>query len=408
MPANLEVLWEAEIDGPDYQEPFAAEWLENPFLAGPVTAPVIGQGLVFVAQSDTHRLLALDAQSGQQRWQFVAGGRIDGPPTLHQGMCLFGGRDGWVYNVRASDGTLIWKLRVAPHERRISVYGQVESPWAVPGSVLVADGLGYACGGLHPNADGGVRVICFKPDTGEIVWKNKFDNLGMADPWPAPYQPGPDRNPWRNIWPKEYRYFDLPVRDGDAVAVSRCLFDLQSGKLDLRKTSGSYFIKDTSAYLPRTAWKYANVRNFSPVAVSRGGSVFSSVPGVAKLFRVDFAKDAKFDTEWVTVSKEQTEAGLWTATSKFLQKGAKWTADSEETKIAFNRAMLVAGENLFTVTPKGLITIHRAADGQRLGELRLDLPAYDGLAAARGRLFVSTQTSRVVCLGQKNPPSRQP
>lgn len=401
VPARLEVAWQAEIEGPDYKQPFEAEWLENPFLAGPVTAPVVGQGMVFVAQSDAHRLIALDAQTGKQRWQFLAGGRIDGPPTLHQGMAQFGCRDGWVYGVRASDGALIWKRRVAPHERRVSIYGQVESPWAVPGSVLIVDGLGYACGGLHPNADGGVRVICFKPGTGEIVWSNKFDNLGMGDPWPAPYQPGPDRDPWRNIWPKEYRYFDLPVRDGDAVAVSRCLFDLKTGKPDLRKTSGSYFVKDTGVYLPRTAWKYANVRNFSPPAVSRGGSVFSSVPGVGKLFRVDFEKGAKFDTDWVAVTKEQADAGLFTATSRFLQKGAKWSVPSEETKLAFNRAMLIAGENLFTVTPKGQITIHRATDGQHLGELRLDTPAWDGLAAARGRLFISTQSGKVICLTGK-------
>jgi hypothetical protein len=63
--------------------------------------------------------------------------------------------------------------------------------------------------------------------------------------------PGPDRDPWRNIWPREYRYFDLPVRDGDAVAIPRCLFDLKDGRPDLRKTSGSYFVKDTGVYLPR-------------------------------------------------------------------------------------------------------------------------------------------------------------
>jgi outer membrane protein assembly factor BamB len=398
VPAKLAVLWQADVEGPDYKDPLAAEWLENPFTAGPVTAPVAAGGMVYVAQSDTHRLVALDAKNGQQRWQFVADGRVDGPPTLHQGMCLFGCRDGWIYNLRASDGALTWKLRLAPHERRVSIYGQLESPWAVPGSVLVADGLGYVCGGLHPNADGGVRVVCFRPDSGEVVWKNKFDSLGMGDPWPAPYQPGLDRDPWRSIFPKEYRYFDLLVRDGESVAVSRCLFDLKTGKADLRKTSGSYFVAETGAYLPRTAWNYGNVRNFSPVAVSRAGAVFSSVPGIAKLFRADFVKGAPFDTDWVTVSKEQTDSGMWTATSRFLEKGAKWAVDSEETKVAFNRAMLVAGEHLFTVTPKGQITIHRTADGQRVGELRLDTPARDGMAAAGGRLFVSTVTGKVVCL----------
>jgi len=185
------------------------------------------------------------------------------------------------------------------------------------------------------------------------------------------------------------------------VAISRCLFDLKTGQPDLRKTSGSYFVKDTGAYLPRTAWRYANVRNFSPVAVSRGGSVFSSVPGVAKMFRVDFQKGAAFDTDWVTVSKEQVDAGLGTATSKWLQQGARWVVDSEETEIAFNRAMLVAGEHLFTVKPGGDLVVRRTEDGRKLVELKPGVAAWDGLAAARGRLFLSTQDGRVMCLGAR-------
>lgn len=401
VPANLATQWSVEIKGPDYRHPLAAEWLDSPFVAGPVTAPVIGDGLVFVAQSDTHRLLALEADTGGQRWQFVANGRIDGPPTLYRGMCLFGCRDGWVYNLRAADGALVWKRRVAPYERRVSIYGQLESPWAVAASVLVADGLGYACAGLHPNADGGVRVLCFVPETGDVVWRNKFDNLGMGDPWPAPYQPGPDRDPWRSIWPKEYRYFDLPVRDGNSVAVSRCRFDLKTGKLDLRKTSGSYSIGDTGVYLPRTAWHYANVRNFSPIAVSRDRSVYTSAPGVKKLFRVDFSEGEPFDTDWVFVSKEQEESGLWTATSKLLQKGVQWAVDSEESRTAFHRAMVVAGEHLFVVTPKGDLTVRSTPDGKLLADLKPGAVIWDGLAAARGKLFLTTVEGRVMCLGGK-------
>lgn len=100
----------------------------------------------------------------------------------------------------------------------------------------------------------------------------------------------------------------------------------------------------------------------------------------------------------MAVSKEQTDRGLWSSTSRLLEKGAQWTVDSEETKIAFNRAMLVAGEHLFIVPPKGNLNIHHVSDGRRLGTVRTELPAYEGLAAARGRLYVATATGRVICL----------
>jgi len=231
VPAELDVIWTARIAGPDYAKMPAAEWIDSPYTAGSITAPVIADGLVYVAQSDTHRLIALDAGTGRQKWQFVANGRLDGPPTIYRGLCLIGCRSGWIFCLRASDGELVWKLRAAPYERRICTYGQVSSPWPVHGSILIADSLAYAAAGVHPNADGGIRVLCFKPETGRIVWKGVFDDLGFDEPWPAPHEPRtkrPESNPWRTIRPMGYRYGDLPVRDGDSVAISRCLFDLKT------------------------------------------------------------------------------------------------------------------------------------------------------------------------------------
>ena len=44
----------------------------------------------------------------------TAGGRIDTPPTIADGLCLFGSHDGWVYCLRAADGRLAWRFRAAP------------------------------------------------------------------------------------------------------------------------------------------------------------------------------------------------------------------------------------------------------------------------------------------------------
>jgi len=62
------------------------------------------------------------------------------------------------------NGALVWKLRAALDERRIVQCGQVESPWAVSGSVLVSRGSAYFSAGIHPLADG-IRVFCVDPAT---------------------------------------------------------------------------------------------------------------------------------------------------------------------------------------------------------------------------------------------------
>ena len=136
----------------------------------------------------------------------------------------------------------------------------------------------------------------------------------------------------------------------------------------------------------------------APVAVFRGSSVFSTLPEQSKLFRVDFAADAAFKPDWVSVSLEDEKAGAIHAVNKIFDVGTRWTSASADTKTSVNRAMLVAGEHLFTVTPKGLLTIHRTEDGRAVGELKLDLPAWGGLAAANGRLYVSTVSGKVICL----------
>lgn len=403
IPAKLSQAWTATLAAIDYDKAPASEWASNPYTDGPVSPPVIAGGLVYVSQPDLHRVLAMDAASGKERWQFFADARVDGPPTIYRGLCLFGSRGGWVYCLRAVDGELIWKRRLAPDERRISVYGQVESPWPVPASIAVIDGLAYAPAGIHPLSDGGVRMFCLDPASGEMKWQSKFDNMGFDEPWPEPYDPRPKRpesNPWRTIRPMEYKYFDLPVRDGDSVAVSRCRFDLKTGKVTLDKTSGFYRVKETGAYLPRTAWHYGTARLGWPIAVSLGNSTYATSPATSKLFRTDFSDDKPFNTDWVTGAAVEDNQPAQFSTQKLQTHHAKWVVASPDNKTRLNRAMVVAGDRLVIATAKGTLVFHDVNSGEKLEEMKLEPIAWDGLAAAGGRLFVTTTSGKLICFGK--------
>ena len=405
-PTALDVRWSTEIAGPDYRSGIGAEWADNPWTAGPLSAPVVAGGMVFVAQSDTHRLLALDAATGKERWHFTAGGRLDGPPAVQRGLAIFGCRDGWVYAVRAADGVLAWRRRIAPDDRRISTYGQLESATPCAGAVLLSRGLAYVSAGLHPNSDGGVRVACLRPEDGELMWLKKFDDLGFDSPWPEPFdprvrdKPGLASDPWRTIRPAEYRHFDLPVRDGDAIAVSRCTFDAQSGAVELRKTSG-YYTTAAGAKVPRTAWRYTDVQSRSPLAASLGASVFSTSPRQAVFFRVDFVPGAKFDGNWVEVKHEQFKAGLTHASSKLFASGAKWSVATAGETGSYPRALVALRGRVLYADPNGTLTLRDAADGKELLRTKLEPLAWDGAAAVSGRIFATTSAGRVVCLGGK-------
>ena len=178
-PEQLEGLWSARVGSP-LDGRLAAEWdLKD---GGRLSSPVVAGSVAIAAATDEHRIVAVDSQSGKPLWTFTAGGRIDCPPTLHEGRCLFGSRDGWVYCVRADNGELIWQFCAAPRDERIIAYGQLESKWPVVGGVLVFEGLAYFGAGRHADSDGGITVCAVEPETGKLVWAERAkDYEGIPD-----------------------------------------------------------------------------------------------------------------------------------------------------------------------------------------------------------------------------------
>ena len=69
------------------------------------------------------------------------------PPSIYHGLALFGCADGWVITLRVADGQLVWRFRAAPDDGQLVSYGQLESVWPAPGSVLVQDGSVYFVAG---------------------------------------------------------------------------------------------------------------------------------------------------------------------------------------------------------------------------------------------------------------------
>jgi len=153
-------------------------------LLAPITAPVAANGMVLVAETDRHTVNALSTVDGEPVWAFVADGRIDSPPTLHSGLCLFGTRNGFVYCLRASDGALAWRFRAAPRDRRLFSYEQLESVWPVHGSVLVdetlSDGVAtaYFAAGRSSRIDGGIHLYALEARTGAVL---RTADVNMSD-----------------------------------------------------------------------------------------------------------------------------------------------------------------------------------------------------------------------------------
>lgn len=153
------------------KNPIVAEWRKSPDRAfTDATEPVkTDSGLSLVARIHEHRLEARD-DAGKLRWAFVAGGRISQAPLVHDGRVMFACHDGWIYCLNAADGALLWRYLVAPYERQMLAYGQLESSWPVYGLTL-HQGLVCGSGGLHLEIGGGVVVVGLDPKTGQPAWR---------------------------------------------------------------------------------------------------------------------------------------------------------------------------------------------------------------------------------------------
>ncbi len=153
---DLAKAWEAQVGGGG--ESFGVMSSQRTGLS----QAVLAYGLAVVSDIGGQRIVALNAADGKPKWAFHVGSRVDYPPTLHKGLCLFAARDGWVYCLDAATGQLVYKLLAAPRERYIGGRETLESRWPLASDVLIVGGVAYVSGG----AGGG---LAFKPETGEIV-----------------------------------------------------------------------------------------------------------------------------------------------------------------------------------------------------------------------------------------------
>ena len=157
VPAGVKQVWRAD-------------------LGGILSTAVVASGMLIVCSIDEHTVFALDAETGKIRWQRTVGGAVDSPPTIYQGLALFGAADGYVYCLRTDDGELVWRFRAAPVDRRQMAFQRVESLWPVHGSVLVDDGELYCVAGRSMFLDGGLRFLKLDPKTGKKLAEVVLDH----------------------------------------------------------------------------------------------------------------------------------------------------------------------------------------------------------------------------------------
>ncbi len=442
LPAGLDGIWQTSLCPPAFPRASgsaANDPQEGPKLRdypqGRLTPPVAADGRVFVAEADAHTIHAVSADDGRRLWRFVADGRVDSPPTIYQGRCLFGCTDGYVYCLSAADGRLAWRFRAAPEERQICVMGQVESAWPVHGSVLVRDDRVYCTSGRSSYLDGGITMFALDPHNGEVLYETliRSEEPDVEVEGGRPFDMDGARSDilvagqediylFQNRFNSSLTPQPMPrvTKLGDRRAEPHLM--TTDGFLDRTWFNRTYWMNSgrwPGYYFTYRGPKSGQILVFDntttyalKVYTERRGHSPEFAPGSGYQLIADRNRTQPVLDEMDIGAEKgrgftRTELPIWTESLPIRAHG-----------------MLLASEHLYVVGPPDLapdqgayeamigqrgavFRVVSTSDGGQLAEFEMDeVPVFDGLIAAGDRLFISTMDGTLICLGSAKNASR--
>jgi outer membrane protein assembly factor BamB len=135
--------------------------------------PVVLGKTLFLSSSREDSVTAYDAQTGEEKWKFLADGPVRFAPVAWEGMLYFVADDGYLYCLDAETGTTRWKFRGGPSDRKILGNERLISTWPARGAPVVADGKVYFAASIWPFM--GIFIHALDAHTGQVVWTNDGD-----------------------------------------------------------------------------------------------------------------------------------------------------------------------------------------------------------------------------------------
>ena len=361
-------------------------------------------GLVYFGSSADHKIYCLEASTGKIEWVFFTEGPVRMAPTVQGGSVYVGSDDGWMYCLAADTGKLRWKYRLGPDDSRLPGNGQVVSRWPMRSGVVVDDGAAYCAAGLFPEREG-VYLAAVDATSGKKLWKQKINQVAQG-----------------YMLASAFRLF-VPAGEAGMVAHDRCYggppigvsgprgnFALIAG--DALVSGPSWWGGELSVVRPedtevRLMTLAGNHSVATPTmfyvltdrelhAVSRLGVDLASL-NVRRKELLARQKKMTGGPEAEKLKKTITDIDAQKAKTEEAHKAAKtWKQPSN-----YPYSLIMAGDVLFA-GGDGEVAAFNADDGKRMWTGKVTGKAY-GLAAAGGRLLVSTDKGAVHCFDSRKP-----
>ena len=357
--------------------------------------PVMADGTVFFGSSADCKVYALDAATGEGRWSFFTDGPVRFAPAVWQERVFAVSDDGFLYCLAATDGKLLWKVRGGPIDSMVLGNGRMSSRWPARGGPAIADGVVYWAAGIWPSE--GIYVYAVEAASGEVLWCNDMaGGLNMAQPHPTAFARSGVSAQGELLVAGD----KLLVPTGRAVPAA---FRRQDGEFlyfhlqQFRGTGGSSVVATDTDFLTR-------------------GSLFDLATG-AQARRLAAAPETTavtphrliFATAQAVLAIDR--ANLWTRKETVDRKGQPTTETvlrdpAWQTPLPHAASALIVAGHSVVVGGSDTVTVLDMTNSKAGFTAQVEGEAL-GLAAAGGRLIVSTDKGYLYCFsGATKDPAR--
>ena len=169
LPAKLFLQWVRA------NAPLTPAWPDQDKMQFDIAREPVVQGQTLYINSSRHDCIrALETRTGLEKWRTFVDAPVRFAPVAWEGRVYFTADDGYLYCLQGDTGSLLWKVRGGPSERKILGNDRLISTWPARGAPVIADGTVYFAASIWPFM--GIFIHAVDARTGENVWTN--DGVG--------------------------------------------------------------------------------------------------------------------------------------------------------------------------------------------------------------------------------------
>jgi outer membrane protein assembly factor BamB len=385
LPQQLQIHWTRDLP------PLKPAWPDQPKMQlDAAYEPVAAGQRLFVGSSHNNSVTAYNTRTGGEVWTYFADGPVRFAPLAWQDNLYFVSDDGYLYCLKAADGTILWRFRGGPNDRKILGNERLISMWPSRGAPVIVDGKLYFAAGIWPFM--GIFLHALDAKTGEILWTNDGDgSTYMKQPHNSDSFAGvAPQGPLVAIGER------LLIPGGRSVPAC---YDRQSGKLlyyqlaenakrgggSTVAASGQLIFNGGMAFDLATEKQLGDIGDF--VAFS-GSRLYDGEEG--KLREIDLSSSGLVEEKSVDRTGKAATSAKWSV---------KVLGQAGTPKVT---ALIQAGSRLYVGSTGRLLAFALPLDPQGDARPVWELPIEGtpaSLIAADDRLFAATLEGRLYCCG---------